>query len=318
MTARARELLAGAVYPHSGERRRNAVPSSPLTGARIAMASAKETELPPLFRRHVRRPRLTRMIEESVAQSVIVTGAAGFGKTTLAEEWSQGREDVVWYRATRASADIAAFSAGVASATAALAPGAGELLMQRLRVAEAPEKAARAFAELLAKDLAAWPRGAWLVVDDYQFVVDSPPVEEFVDWLLTLTRLRLIVTTRRRPGWATARRALNGELTEIGQEKLAMTDEEAALVLEDRPTESVRDLIARAEGWPALIGLAALASASEVPQEQISDALFRYFAEEVLRQEPPEMQELMLLASVPTTIDAQVVREVLQLDDPEP
>ena len=66
------------------------------------------------------------MIEESVAQSVIVTGAAGFGKTTLAEEWSQGREDVVWYRATRASADIAAFSAGVASATAALAPGAGE------------------------------------------------------------------------------------------------------------------------------------------------------------------------------------------------
>ena len=70
-----------------------------------------------------------------------------------------------------------------------------------------------------------------------------------------------------------------------------MTDEEAALVLEDRPTESVRDLIARAEGWPALIGLAALASASEVPQEQISDALFRYFAEEVLRQEPPEMQE---------------------------
>ena len=282
------------------------------------MASAKETELPPLFRRHVRRPRLTGMIDESVAQSVIVTGAAGFGKTTLAEEWSQGRDDVVWYRATRASADIAAFSAGVAAATATLAPGAGELLMQRLRVAEAPEKAARALAELLAKDLAAWPRGAWLIVDDYQFVVDSPPVEEFVDWLLTLTRVRLVVTTRRRPGWASARRALNGELTEIGQDKLAMTDDEAALVLEDRPSETVRDLVARAEGWPALIGLAALASASEVPGDQISDALFRYFAEEVLRQEPPEMQELMLLASVPVTIDPQVVRDVLGVDDPEP
>ena len=60
---------------------------------------------------------------------------------------------------------------------------------------------------------------------------DQEAVESFVDWLLSLTPVRLLVTTRRRPGWATARRVLYGEVTEIGRDDLAMTREEAAGVL---------------------------------------------------------------------------------------
>jgi LuxR family maltose regulon positive regulatory protein len=279
---------------------------------------ATEPNFPPLFRRHVRRPRLTRIIDDSVAQCVIVTGPAGYGKTTLAREWSQGRDDVVWCRATASSADIAAFSTAVADAIAELVPGAGERLRQRLQVAEAPEKSARPLAELLAADIAGWPRGAWLIVDDYHLVIDSTPVEEFVDWLLTLSRLRLLVTTRWRPSWASARRALHGELTEIGQQQLAMTDDEARDVLGERSNEAVRALVAQAEGWPAVIGLAALANSSELPSDHISDALFRYFAEEVFRQETIAVQDFMLLASVPVTLDSRVAREVLDVEDPEP
>ncbi len=86
-------------------------------------------------------------------------------------------------------------------------PDAGKRLRQRLLVSEPPEKAARPMAELLAEDLAAWPDGARLVLDDYHLVADSAPVEEFVDWLLTLVpMLRVVVTSRHRPGWASARR----------------------------------------------------------------------------------------------------------------
>jgi ATP/maltotriose-dependent transcriptional regulator MalT len=275
------------------------------------MASVSEITHPPLFRRHARRPRLTRLLDESTAQAILITAPAGYGKTTLAAEWLQGREDVVWYRATAASADLAAFSAGVADVVAPLVPGAGERLRQRLRVAEAPDKAVRPLADLLAQDLAAWPKDAWLVVDDYHLVADSTPVEEFVDWLLTLSDIRLLVTTRRRPIWASARRILYGEVTEIGRDQLAMTNEEAARVLDGRSSEAVRALVVQAEGWPALIGLAALSASAALPDERVSEALFRYFAEEVFRREPEDVQRFMLLNSIPSSLDARVSRDAL-------
>ncbi len=284
------------------------------------METETDTAHPPLFTRHARRPRLTRLLDESTAQALVVTGPAGYGKTTLATEWLQGRDRVVWYRATSASADVAAFSAGLADVVAPLVPGAGEKLKQRLRVADSPERAARPLAELLAQDLEKWPPAALLVIDDYQLVADSAPVEDFFDWLLTLQpKLRVLVTTRRRPRWASARRILYGEIMEIGGDQLAMTAEEARRVLgADRSTESIRALVTQAEGWPALIGLAALTASSEMPDERVSEALYRYFAEEVVRREPPDVQRFMLLASVPTTIDARVAREVLDVADPEP
>src|SRR4029453_10999430 len=105
------------------------------------METDTDTAHPPLFTRHARRPRLTHLLDESRAQALVLTGPAGYGKTTLATEWLQGRDQVVWYRATSASADVAAFSAGLADVVAPLVPGAGEKLKQRLRVADSPGRA---------------------------------------------------------------------------------------------------------------------------------------------------------------------------------
>ena len=226
---------------------------------------------PPLFRRHARRPRLTRLLDASTAQTILVTAPAGYGKTTLAAEWVQGRDDVIWYRATSGSADVAAFSAGLADVMAPLVPNVGDRLKQRLRVADTPERAARPLAEIVSEDLETWPASALLIIDDYHLVTDSEPVEEFMDWLLMLTpSLHVLVTTRRRPKWASARRILYGELTEIYRAQLAMTTEEAALVLDNRSSEEVQALVQQAEGWPALIGLAALSATHEIPTERVS------------------------------------------------
>ena len=126
------------------------------------------------------------------------------------------------------------------------------------------------------------------------------------------------MTTRRRPGWATARRFLYDEAIELGRDQLAMTDDEAARVLSGRSTESVRALVRQAEGWPALIGLAALSADLEFPAEKVSESLFRYFAEEVLRREPEDVQRFMLAASVPSRISSRLAREALGIDDPDP
>ena len=49
-----------------------------------------------------------------------------------------------------------------------------------------------------------------------------------------------------------------------------------------------------------------------------SESLYRYFAEEVLRAEPPEVQRFMLAASIPVSIGVRIAEEVLGLEDPEP
>lgn len=263
--------------------------------------------VPSLGRSHIRRDRLTRLLDETAAQIILLNAPAGYGKTTLVREWLHGQPRVGWYHASSASADVAAFSVGVADAVATFVPGAGERLRQRLRVAEAPEHAVRPLAELLAEDLIAWPEDGWLVVDDYHVVADSAPVEQFVDWLLTLAPVRLVATTRRRPSWASARRILHGEITEVTTEQLAMTDEEASQVLSGRATEErVNALLAQAHGWPALIGLARLSASFEVPTSRISSALFRYFAEEVFRQQPRDVQRFMLAAAVPDSVETRL------------
>src|SRR5919202_4842536 len=267
--------------------------------------------------RHVPRPRLTRALDEVQGQTIVVTAPAGYGKTMLAREWLAGKPRVAWFQATSATADVIAFSIGLGDAARSIVPGAGERLRERARVGETPEEAVRPLAELLAEDLASWPDDAWLVVDDYHLVAGSAPVEEFMDWLLTLAPVRLLVTSRRRPAWASARRILYGEIVEIGRDELAMTSDEAARVIEGHADADVGALLEQAQGWPAVIGLAGLSASFSTPRTKISEALFRYFAEEVFRREPPSVQQFMLAAAVLPRIDARAAADVLELEQPE-
>jgi LuxR family maltose regulon positive regulatory protein len=264
--------------------------------------------------RHLRRPRLTQALDATAAQAVVLAAPAGYGKTTLAVEWLERRRQFAWYDASPSDADLAAFSSALADAVARIVPEAGERLRQRLRVVERPEEAARPLAELLAEDLADWPSDAWLVIDDYHLVADSSAVEEFVDWLLALAPVRLLVTARRRPGWASARRILYGEVMELGADELAMTPEEVVAVTDGSGAAAA--LIERAHGWPAVVGLAALSATVPVPRERVADALYRYLAEEVVRGQPDDVQEFMLAAAVPSMIDAAVAQEVLGFERP--
>jgi LuxR family maltose regulon positive regulatory protein len=272
----------------------------------VTVAYAPRTAARPLFRRHVRRPRLTRLLDETAAQAIVLAAPAGYGKTVLAAEWCEGRR-VAWYRATAASADLNAFAAGLAAALDRILPGAAG------RLAEAESATPQERVELVAPLLEDWPEDAVLAIDDYERVVPSRQAEELVDWLLTLTPVRLLVTTRVRPAWASARRLLYEEVLELGREQLSMTSDEAEAVLDGRPPSLVHAALARAEGWPALIGLAALSAATDAPDAAVADTLYRYFADEVLRRETPQVQQFMLRTSVLPTVDAASVRSVLGL-----
>ena len=88
--------------------------------------------------------------------------------------------------------------------------------------------------------------------------------------------------SRTRPSWVSARQILYGEVLELGQNALAMTDEEASSAF----TESARvspGLVHLAQGWPAVLALAALAPEAAFPDlgDALPESLHAFFAEEL-------------------------------------
>jgi LuxR family transcriptional regulator, maltose regulon positive regulatory protein len=172
-------------------------------------------------------------------------------------------------------------------------------MRQRLRATDRPEEDASILAEMLAEDLTLWPEDAWLVIDDYHFAMDSPAAEGFVHKLLEATPIRIVLTSRRRPSWATARRRLYGHLLELDRTMLAMRDEEARDLLSERKDASA--LIDEAAGWPAVLGLAALTTAPPTRSAEVPIALYDYFAEELLNGvEPSHRLPVCQLAVIPS------------------
>ncbi len=96
----------------------------------------------------IRRPRLTRLLDETSARIILLVAPAGYGKTTLAREWLSERPHV-WYRGTLATADIAALALGIANACSTVSPGAGDRLKAHLRISRAPTQEVERLAESL-------------------------------------------------------------------------------------------------------------------------------------------------------------------------
>src|SRR5262245_65864900 len=73
-------------------------------------------------RRFIDRPRLLRRLDAAESRMILVLAPAGYGKTTLARQWTEPRP-AAWYRATPAAADVAVVAAGIAEAASTFVPG---------------------------------------------------------------------------------------------------------------------------------------------------------------------------------------------------
>lgn len=229
-------------------------------------------------RRIIERPRLIRLLDESPERIKLLVAPAGYGKTTLARQWLEERHSV-WYRISDASRDVAALGAGLQTAASAACAGAGEALLQRLKVTARPGEEAATLGTMLAEDLRDWPKDAWLVVDDYEAIAGIDSSERFVETLITEAPINLMILTRHRPQWASSRRIVYGDLLELDRVTLAMTDAEARDLLQWAPREAA-SVIELARGWPAVLSLAA-ASGATPPDLLAAPHLFEFFAEEV-------------------------------------
>src|SRR3981081_3589877 len=142
----------------------------------------------------IKRPRLTKLLDESEARIILLCAPAGYGTTTLAPEWIETRsEAVAWYRGGPETSDVAAVAAGVAEALAAedgpeRAPSDLTEGVRRL-AAEDLGPAVLAKAVLASLNVAA---PVSLVIDDYQDAT-STEAESFFAALGASASLRLVI-----------------------------------------------------------------------------------------------------------------------------
>jgi DNA-binding CsgD family transcriptional regulator len=255
----------------------------------------------------IRRVRLLDALDGARAPTRMLVAPAGYGKTVLASEWSaeQGRTPV-WCQVRPQHVDVAALVVEVARRADAVASGCGRRLRDRLATAQEPAVDARLAAEMLAEDLVEWPPDAWLVLDDYHHLIGADDAEIFVRELVGGAPIKLLVTTRERPSWVTTRDLIYGNVFELGQAELAMTRDEAGLLLADRPSDERDGLIALADGWPAVIGLARRLPRPVDLSAGFPDEVYDFFAEEVYQSLAPELQRALCLFALAPSLDREL------------
>lgn len=256
----------------------------------------------------VERPRLTTSISTSEARVILLAAPAGYGKTTLIRQWvdDEGRTGC-WFRVNAACVDVAALASGIASAASHVADGVETVVRRGLQSFSTTSADAEALGLAIAGAFTQWPREAWLVIDDYEYLVGSPQAELFVQAFLENSAVQAVVASRRRPSWASARQILYGEICEVSQTELALTETEATAVLASRSGDQVTDIWSRTKGWPAVIGLAALAGDLPFPDDVLPPALYRYFAEELYQAASVETQEALVRLSVLPTLTHSLI-----------
>ncbi len=264
----------------------------------------------------IERPRLVaRLAEGGGARVTVLAAPAGYGKTTLARQWSERQSGpVAWYRTSRASGDVALLAVQLDDLLASIAP---DLPREQPTVASiasvnpSPNPLARA----ILRSFGTLTQDALLVVDEWE-AAGTDEAEELLSMLVDGLDIRFVITTRTRPDWFTPRLEVYGEGLEIGMDELAMNDDEAARVLTSTGAVAGRARLMRtADGWPAVLGLAAMSGDVDFTSSRLlSHTLYDFLASELLAAAATETQDALMVLAVASISDVELARSVLGVD----
>jgi LuxR family transcriptional regulator, maltose regulon positive regulatory protein len=261
----------------------------------------------------IERPRLIARLAEGGGGRVSVLAApAGYGKTTLARQWSQRQNGpVAWYRTTRASGDVALLAVQLDDLLASIAP---DLPREPGKIASiaSVNPSAKPLGRAILRTFEPLSQDVLVVVDEWE-AAGTDEAEELLSMLVEGLHVRFLITTRTRPDWFSPRLEVYGEGLEIGVDELAMTDQEAARVLAEVGAVAGRARLMRtADGWPAVLGLAAMSGDVDFTSSRLlSHTLYDFLASELLAAAPEDTQAALMLLAVASITDVEVARTVL-------
>lgn len=257
------------------------------------------------------RERLFERLDASPRPSALwVCAPPGAGKTTLVASYLSARgRRALWYRVDEGDADPATLFYYLGLAARQVAPRSRKSLP--LFTPEysrgLPSFTRRYFEQLYAL----LPEDFVLVFDNFQDAGTDVALHEVLRYAIEElpARGRIVAVSRALPPPPLARQAANGMLSVIGPELLELSDDEVRGIAERHhgatlTADALTQLGAQAQGWAAgLVLLCASARrgatpAVAVPASASPQAVFDYFAGEILRKVDRETQEVLLATAL--------------------
>jgi LuxR family transcriptional regulator, maltose regulon positive regulatory protein len=284
------------------------------------------------------RPRLIEQLDAGLTGKLtLVCAPAGFGKTTLLAEWMVQGDDGQWTRDDRFAwlsldkqdNDPTLFLSYLAAALQTVDEELGETALSLLQSPQPP-----AFPVVLGtviNRLAEREERLVLALDDYH-LIENPAIHEVLTYLLDHQppQFHLAIASRADPPLPLARLRVRQQMNEIRAADLRFTTDEAAAFLQqvwhiDLSPNHVAALEARTEGWIAGLQLAALSLERLQSEQEIAEFVdafagshryvLDYLADEVLQQQPPEVQTFLLHSSILERLCADLCQAVLETPD---
>ena len=295
------------------------------------------TKLTPEQLQHpvLRRERLLRRLDvASQMRVVLLTAAAGYGKSVLLSSFvSQRRNPVVWYRLHEDDADPIRFLTHLVVGLHRQFPDAvGQT--QRLLVSSANITLQRnnVLASLL-EDLSAIRETEPLIIfDDYDNVARCSEISDCLDYLLKYLPVCFHVFVSSRMDHRTdeiVRLRQYGQLLELTENDLAFSSEEIHQIFNDfrgiaLTEQQVQKLFERTAGWPAVLQMvlqhsSALDDAAALAFIDNFDGsdkrIYEYFAHHVLRCYQEGVQRFLERISVLSRLTPAVCDGVLGISN---
>ena len=205
--------------------------------------------------------------------------------------------------------DPTRFLTYLVTALQTLAPNIGAGALTALQSPQPPSIESILIA--LLNEITTMPGNFVLVLDDYH-VIDAKRVDNALTFLLEHQPLQmhLAIATREDPDLPLARLRARGQLTELRAADLRFTPTEAAEFLNQAmglklSTENIAALDKRTEGWIAGLQLAALSMQGHQDTANFIQSftgshhfVLDYLLEEVLHQQPENIQAFLLCTSI--------------------
>ena len=286
--------------------------------------------IPHLRENGVLRPRLTDILLAGVNRPgtfVLLSGPAGFGKTTLLSEFTtQLRQPVAWVSLDEGDNDPVRFWSYLITACRSIQADIGE---SALAMFHSPlPLSVEVVPSILINDLARLDRDFVLVLDDFHAIQNQAIHAAFSFLLEHLPeKLHIVVSTRVDPPWPLARFRARNQLVEVRAKDLRFTTGEATAFLNrvmglNLSTEDVAALEARTEGWIAGLQLAALSltGRNDIPAfvKAFTGShvyVAEYLVEEVLQHQPDDVRMFLLQSSILERLNARLCEAVTGCQD---
>lgn len=298
----------------------------PVQGARIHRPQLRGDTLS--------RSRLNGWLDEAATgRLVLIVAEAGFGKTTLLADWSRHTErSTAWYRLEPDDRDWLTFIRHLVGSgreiDPAFAPETDSLLAQLGPGGPSQAELVDALAREYAAFGATRPHGLSLIFDDYHVVDDCEDTQPIARALVERTGpgFSIVLATRSTPKLALGRIRARGALSRLDGDDLYFDVPETDQLFRDayhQPLDAdvVADLVARTEGWAALLSLVR----TNLEESKTSNArdlvghlsgarghLYEYLAEEVVNSLPGELKAFLTRVSILDRVD---LKAALLLDD---